>query len=414
MSSLTRRTFFHLGAFGTAFTLADQLRAADGRGPARPPARSRSAILIVLPGGPPHLDTWDPKPDAPAEIRGEFGSIPTRVPGVRVSEHFPLQAGLFDKLAVIRSVVGMTEEHADVQIQTGYPSPVARAGGRPSFGAVVSQHRGWAGGMPPFVSLRGMTTGSEPGSLGFAHRPFAPGDEADACLRPPTDISPDRLAGRRALLAGRLAIEGSGASGSTAGMDGYQRQAFDMIASGQVREALSLKREDGATLERYSGVESLLKARRLVEAGVGCVTVSLGSWDTHVDNFTRLRDQLPLADRGIAALVTDLHDRGLADDVIVLAWGEFGRTPRVNAAGGRDHWTPVMSAVLAGGGLRTGQVIGATDRHGERPAGSPCTVQQVLATVYRAVGIDPSTIIRDASGRPSPLVDDRDPIPELL
>lgn len=399
MSSRTRREFLRLGAFGAAFTLADQLQAADRRRRDGKPSRAKSAILVILPGGPPHLDTWDPKPDAPAQIRGEFGSIATRIPGVRISEHFPLQAGVFDKLAVLRSVVGMHEEHADSQIQTGYTSEVAKAGGRPSFGAVVSKHRGWVGGMPPFVSLRGMTTGSEPGFLGVAHRPFAPGDETEACLRPPPEISPARLAGRRALLTG---------------MDGYHAQAFDMIASGKVREALSIKREDEATLERFSGVESLLKARRLVEAGVGCVTVSLGSWDTHADNFKRLKDQLPLADQGISALVTDLHERGLADDVVVLAWGEFGRTPRINASGGRDHWTPVMSALLAGGGLKTGQVIGSTDRHGERPTSRPCSVQQVLATVYRAVGIDPSTTLQDTTGRPVSLVDDHGPIPELL
>ena len=406
MSSPTRRQFLKLGAFGAAFTLADQLRAAALR-----PPRARSAIMIVLPGGPPHLDTWDPKPDAPAEIRGEFGSISTRVPGVRISEHFPFQAKLFDKLAVIRSITGMSEEHADVQIQTGYSSTDAKAGGRPSFGAVVSKQRGWTGGMPPFVSLRGMTSGAEPGSLGFAHRAFAPGDEAEGCLRLSADLSPSRLAGRRSLLAG-LGVPGR--DDASEAMDGYQQQALEMIMSGKVCEALSLKGEDEATLERYSGVEALLKARRLAEAGVGCVTVSLGSWDTHANNFERLRDQLPLADQGISALVSDLHERGLADEMVVLAWGEFGRTPRVNAAGGRDHWTPVMSAVLAGGGLRTGQVIGATGRHGERPTRRPCTMQQVLATIYRSVGIDPSMTIRDAGGRSVFLVEDRDTIPELL
>jgi hypothetical protein len=415
MSHLTRRQFLRVGAFGAAFTLADQLRAAASRKPGGKPVRARSAILIFLPGGPPHLDTWDPKPDAPAEVRGAFGTIPTAVPGVRLVEHFPLQAKLLEKLAVVRSVVGMSDEHADVHIQTGYPSQAAKAGGRPSFGAVVSKRRGWAGGMPPFVSLRGMTTGSEPGFLGIAHRPFTPGDQAEASLRLPKDVPAGRLAERRALLAAFDNARGDAdASGSMAGMDSYQQQAFDMITSGRVREALSLKWEDGEALERYSGVEALLKARRLVEAGVGCVTVSLGSWDTHRDNFKLLKDQLPLADQGIAALVRELHDRGLAGDVAVLAWGEFGRTPKVNADGGRDHWTPVMSAVLAGGGLKTGQAVGSTDRRGEQPTEKPYTVQQVLATVYRAVGIDPGMTLPDATGRPVPLLDDREPIRELM
>ena len=199
-----------------------------------------------------------------------------------------------------------------------------------------------------------------------------------------------------------------------AGMDSYQQQAFDMITSGRVREALSLKREGEETLERFSGVESLLKARRLVEAGVGCVTVSLGAWDTHKDNFKTLKDMLPLVDQGVSALTQDLHERGLADDVVVLAWGEFGRTPKVNTAGGRDHWTPVMSALLAGGGLRTGQMVGATDRHGVGPKENPYTIQQVLATVYRAVGIDPATTLQDAAGRPVQLLDEREPICQLI
>jgi uncharacterized protein (DUF1501 family) len=415
MTLPTRRQFLHVGAFGAAFTLADQLRAADRRKAGANPVRSKSAILIFLPGGPSHLDTWDPKPDAPVEIRGEFRAIPTAVPGVRLVEHFPLQAKLFEKLAVVRTVVGMSEEHSDVHIQTGYPSQTAKAGGRPSFGAVVSKHRGWAGGMPPFVSLRGMTIGSEPGFLGLAHRPFTPGDEAEANLRLSKERSAGRLADRRALLSAfDNARRDADASGSMAGMDSYQQQAFDMITSGRVREALSLKREGEETLERFSGVESLLKARRLVEAGVGCVTVSLGAWDTHKDNFKTLKDILPLVDQGVSALTQDLHERGLADDVVVLAWGEFGRTPKVNTEGGRDHWTPVMSALLAGGKLRAGQVVGATDRRGAGPKEKPYTIQQVLATVYRAVGIDPATTLQDAAGRPVQLLDEREPIRELI
>jgi hypothetical protein len=405
----TRRQFLRVGAFGTAFTLADQFRARAGRA-----ARPKSAILIYLPGGPSHLDTWDPKAGAPAEIRGEFDSVPTRVPGVRLSEYFPLQAALLDKLAIVRSVVGMAEEHADVQVMTGYSSPAAKAGARPSFGAVVSKARGTGSGVPPFVSLRGMSAGTEPGFLGIAHRPFTPAGQAEAALRLPADVPPGRLAERRALLSAFGGRRDDDHAGAMAGLDAFQQQAFDMITSGRVRSAHSLAREDERTLERYSGVESLLKARRLVEAGAGCVTVGLGSWDTHKDNFRLLKEQLPPLDQGISALVQDLHDRGLAQDVVVLAWGEFGRTPKVNAVGGRDHWTPVMSAVLAGGGLKAGQVVGTTDRRGERPAEKAYTVQQVLATVYRAIGIDPNTALTDATGRPVYLLDDREAVRELL
>ncbi len=417
MSLLTRRQILHVGTFGAAFTFADQLRAAEMRKTSGKPVRAKSAILIFLPGGPPHLDTWDPKPDAPVEFRGEFGSIPTTVPGWRLTEHYPLQAKLFDKLAILRSLVGMSEEHSDVQLQTGYPSAAAKSGKRPSFGAVVSKQRGWGQGLPPFVSLRGMTTGSEPGFLGFAFRPFTPGgDQTEASLRLSADVTRDRLAERKSLLtAFNGGTRGPAPPALGAGMEDFQIQAFEMITSGKVREALSLKRESEENLERYSGVEALLKARRLVEAGVGCVTVSLGSWDTHKDNFKMLKDMLPQVDQGISALVQDLHDRGLGNDVVVLAWGEFGRTPKVNVNGGRDHWTPVMSALLAGGGLKVGQIIGSTDRRGERPTEKPYTVQQVLATLYTVMGIDPKMTLHDgATGRPVQLLGASDPIHELI
>jgi hypothetical protein len=407
----TRRQFLRVGTFGAAFTLADLLRADAARKGA---GRTKSAILVYLSGGPSQLDGWDPKPDAPAEIRGEFGTIPTRVPGVRVCEHFPLQAKLFDRLAVLRSVVGMAGDHSDVQVMTGYPSRTLRAGGHPSFGSVVSRMRG-TGAMPPFVSLRGMTAGTEPGFLGVAHRPFSPAAQAGADLRLSPDVPAARLDDRRKLLATFDDVRrDADASGAMAGMDSFQQRAFEMVMSGRVRAALSLVGEDAKALERFDGAEQFLKARRLVEAGVGCVTLNVGEWDTHRDNFRALRQQLPLVDRGVSALVEDLHERGLADDVAVLVWGEFGRTPRVNAGGGRDHWTAVMSAVLAGGGLKVGQAVGATDRRGEQPSERPYTVQQVLATLYRAVGIDPATTIPDATGRPVHLLDDRDPIRELV
>jgi hypothetical protein len=412
MSPTSRRQFLRVGVFGTAFTLADQLRAADLQKSVAKTARAKSAIMIFLPGGPPHLDTWDPKPDAPSEFRGEFGTIATTAPGVRFSEHLPLQAKIFDKLAILRSVVGMSEEHADVHIQTGFPSAVVKTTGRPSFGAVVSRQRGWTQGLPPFVSLRGLTTGSEPGFLGIAHRPFTPGnDEAASSLQLSAAVSRERLDERKMLLSG---FEVGNRSAVTAGLERFQQQAFEMITSGKIREALSLKRESEETLERYTDVEVLLKARRLVEAGVGCVTVSLGSWDTHKDNFKSLKEMLPLVDQGISTLVQDLHDRGLSDDVVLLGWGEFGRTPKINSDSGRDHWTPIMSAFLSGGGLKMGQVVGSSDRRGEQPMEKPYGVQRVLATVYKAIGIDPNMTIPDSTGRPFYLLDDREVIRELI
>jgi uncharacterized protein (DUF1501 family) len=203
-------------------------------------------------------------------------------------------------------------------------------------------------------------------------------------------------------------------NGTMAGLDSFTSRAFEMISSGGVRQALDLTREPAPTRQRYQGVEQFLTARRLVEAGVGCVTLAYGGWDTHGQNFTSLRRQLPVLDRGIANLVQDLYDRGLSNDVAVIVWGEFGRTPRINNNAGRDHWPQVMSALVAGGGMRMGQVIGASTSRGERPQDRPYTAAQVLSTIYRAVGIDPAMTFPNNAGRPVHILDDRMPVRELV
>jgi uncharacterized protein (DUF1501 family) len=413
--SRTRREFLRIGAFGAAFTLADQLRArAAGPSGTKPPG-AKSAVLIFLNGGPSHLDTYDLKPDAPSEFRGEFKPIKTNVPGIDICEYFPLQAKMMDKLALLRSVVAPADEHSDAAVMTGYPSTAVRAAGHPSFGAVVSKVRGLVNGMPGFMSLRGITLGCEPGFLGAAHRPFAPTGPTAADLRLPGGVTPARRAEQRDLLRAfddvRRDID---ASGAMAGMDAYQQQAVEIVASGRVREALNIAKEPAEVLERYSGAEHFLKARRLVEAGVGCVTLTVGDWDTHDNNFVKLKRDLPFVDRGVSALVGDLHERGLAKDVAVVMWGEFGRTPRINNRAGRDHWPAAMSALVAGGGFKTGQAVGATTARGEQPKERPYTVSQVLATLYKAIGIDPATTFPNATGRPVYVLDDREPVRELL
>jgi uncharacterized protein (DUF1501 family) len=198
-------------------------------------------------------------------------------------------------------------------------------------------------------------------------------------------------------------------------MDAYTGRAFDMISSGAVRKALDLKNEDPRTRDRYKGVEQFLTARRLVEAGVGCVTLSYGGWDTHSSNFKELKRQLPQLDRGVADLIQDLHDRGMADDVVTVVWGEFGRTPKINMSdAGRDHWSPVMSAMIAGGGLKMGQAIGASSAKGEYPKDRPYKVPHLLATMYQAIGIDPSATFPNGSGRPMYILDDRNLVEELI
>lgn len=410
---VSRRNFLKVGAFGAGLTLADMLRLRAGATPAGQPTRTKSAIMIYLPGGPSHMDMYDLKPDAPAEFRGEFRPIQTNVPGVQICEHFPRQAQIWDKLACIRSIVSV-DEHSDSLVMTGRSDRDNRTANHPSFGAVVSRMRsGLDSDMPAFVSLRGMSRGTEPGFLGISHRPFSPSGPGVENLRPLAQVTQERMSDRRSMLAAFDGVR-SDIDASLAGLDAFTARAFDMIASGGVRNALDLTREPANVRQRYRGVEQFLTARRLVEAGVGCVTLSIGGWDTHGQNFQQLRRQLPEVDRGVANLVEDLNDRGLFDDVVVVMWGEFGRTPRINNGAGRDHWAPVMSALVAGGGMRMGQAIGASSPRGERPQDRRYTVPQVLSTLYRTMGIDPAITFNNGAGRPVHIVDDREPVRELL
>jgi hypothetical protein len=369
--------------------------------------------MIYLPGGPSHLDMYDLKPDAPAEIRGEFKPINTNVPGVQICEHFPLQAQMWDKLACVRSIISV-DEHSDSLVSTGYSNRENMTANHPSFGSVVSRVRqNQLTEVPHFVSLRGMSRGTEPGFLGIAHRPFSPSGPANENLRPLPNVSMDRLNDRRTMMSTFDGVRRD-VDTNAAGLDAFSQRAFDMITSGGVRNALDLQREAQASRERYKGVEQFLTARRLVEAGVGCVTLSIGGWDTHGQNFQSLRRQLPQVDKGVANLVQDLHDRGLSNDVVVVMWGEFGRTPRINMNAGRDHWSPVMGALVAGGGLKMGQAVGATTARGERPQDRPYRASQVLSTLYHAVGIDPAQTFPNGAGRPMYILEDREPVRELV
>jgi hypothetical protein len=409
---ISRRGFLRIGAFGAGLTLAEmlRLRAVAGTG-----SSNKSAIMIYLPGGPSHMDMYDLKPDAPKEFKGEFNPIDTNVAGVQISEHFPLQAKMWDKLAVIRSIVSV-DEHSDSLVMTGFPERENRTANRPSLGAVVSKLRGSGhGDVPPFVSLRGMSRGSEPGYLGIAHRPFSPSGPGMNNLRLAQGVSQGRLDERKNLLEcfddARREID---ATGTMAGLDAFTARAFDMVATGKVRNALDLQKEDAKTRERYKGIEQFLSARRLIEAGVGCVTLAYGGWDTHGQNFQTLKRQLPILDRGIASLIQDLHDRGLANDVVTVVWGEFGRTPKINNNAGRDHWAPVMSALVAGGGLKMGRAVGSSTSRGERPKDRPYSVQRVLSTVYHVLGVDPAQTFLNGAGRPMHILDDRMPVNELV
>jgi len=428
---ISRRSFLKIGAFGAGLTLADLLQLKAAGASAAPTGRpsAKSAILIWLPGGPSHIDMYDMKPDAPAEFRGPFKPIKTRVPGFDICELMPLQAQIADKLALIRSCATSRDVgHNDAEVTTGYNLAINQTEHHPSMGSVISKLRGgMTGGIPPYVNLRDGPVialdgpiGVEPGFLGMAHRPFTPRGPDLANLRPATGVTMDRVNDRRSLLARFDSLRRDiDASGAMRAVDDFNGRAFEMVASGAMRKALDLSQEEPRSRDRYQGLEPFLTARRLVEAGVGCVTLAFGGWDTHKDNFPILKKQLPLLDRGVAHLIQDIHDRGMENDVVTLMCGEMGRTPKITFGfgaefPGRDHWPAAMSALVAGGGLRMGQVIGATDARAERPAGRPYSVSQVLSTVYSALGIDPSQTFRNGAGRPVYLLDDREPVAELI
>jgi len=417
---LSRRNFLRIGAFGAGLTLADMLRAkaqagvevGNGR-----TASQKAAIMIYLPGGPSHMDMYDLKPNAPAEFRGEFKPISTNVPGVQICEHMPRQAAMWDKLAAIRSIVSV-DEHSDSLVMTGYSENSNRNVGHPSFGSVISKLRAsGASDITPFVSLRGMSVGNEPGYLGVAHRAFTPDGQGLRNLKAADGVTMNRLDDRKDLLGKFDNIRREIDAGTTMrGLDAFAGRAFDMIASGSVRKALDLRHEEPRSLDRYKGIEQFLTARRLIEAGVGCVTLAIGGWDTHGANFKTLRKQLPEVDRGVANLIQDLHDRGMENDVVTVMWGEFGRTPKINNSdgGGRDHWSPVMSALIAGGGLRMGQMIGTSSARGEYPKDRRYTVPQVLSTIYHAMGIDSGMTFPNGAGRPMYILDERSMVSELM
>jgi uncharacterized protein (DUF1501 family) len=419
--NMSRRDFLRIGAFGSALTMTDILRAqsqpAEGQ-----TTRHKAAIMIWLNGGPPHLDMYDLKPDAPENIRGEFKPIQTNVPGVQICELMPLQARMWDKFAVIRSLVSK-EDHIDTEAMTGYPEAMNRNQAHPSFGSLVSKLReGYQPSVPAFVSLRGLTKGQEPGPLGVAHRAFTPTGEAGKNLRLPEGVSTAQLNDRKNLLASFDSMRRDlDATGTAHGLDAMTARAFDMVSSGAMRNALDLSREEQRSRERYRGIEQFLIARRLVEAGVSCVTLSFGGWDLHGSEFGEgahcfkgCRKQLPMLDRAVTQLIQDLHDRGMQDDVVTAMWGEFGRSPRITPTGGRDHWPQVMSALVAGGGLKMGQAVGSSSSRGEYPKDRPYHVTNLLSTMYRVLGIDPAKQFLDSTGRPRYILDDREPVAELL
>lgn len=455
---LSRRSVLRIGGLTVGgLALPAMLRA---EAPTALPKPLKGVIVVLLPGGPTHLDTFDLKPDAPPEIRGEFKPISTNVSGIDICEHMPRLARQADKFALIRSLVGFREDHNTHWCTTGWEShpamdssplvPGFPPGDWPSLGAVLSRKLGpRVPGVPPNVDLTPKdadarfilrTPPGQSGYLGVAHAGFEVEtvDRRNITLR---DVERSRFAERRSLIARfdgfRRAAD---ASNTAVGIDAFQRQACELLTSSRLAQALDLSKEDAATRRRYgldrahpderqgkTHLDQFLLARRCIEAGARCVTLAFSrwpfgrvlrgdhNWDWHKDLFPEAKKAIPLLDLGLATLLEDLSERGLLDDVAVVVWGEFGRTPRINKNGGRDHWPKVCSALVAGGGLRGGQVLGSTTRWGEEPRNRPVHFREVFATLYDRLGIDVATTqFTDLTGRPQYVIDNHRPISELL
>lgn len=433
---ISRRSFLQIGGLAMGGLSLPQLLQAEQQNPQR--QSHKAVIMIFLNGGPPHQDMFDLKPDAPAEIRGEFQPIATNVPGIEISELMPRVAGMMDKFSIIRSLVGSEGRHDSFQCCTGHqfrdPKP---QGGWPSMGSALSKLQGAVDpSVPPYIDLSQKMAHDPynikgPGFLGMAHSPFRPDGEVMSNMTL-NSISTVRLHERTRLLEEldtyRRKVDQKLAAESS---DNFTEQALGVLTSSRLVEALDLEKVDPKVRARYGiddpkvlgfdpkmGYQALmsrfLQARRAVEAGARMVTCSFADFDYHSDNFGRGRKVIPLLDQGVAALVEDLHERGLDQDVTVIVWGEFGRTPKINDKAGRDHWSRVHAGLLAGGGMPAGQVIGSTDKWAEAAVDRPVHMQEVFATLYHNLGIDPATTtIPDNNGRPQYLLERQAPIREL-
>jgi hypothetical protein len=425
---VSRRDFLTVGGtlFAGGLSLPRLLAAETASGTG---SSHRAVINVFLPGGPPHLDMWDLKPDAPAEVRGEFNPIDTNVPGIRICKHFPRMSKMMDKFAIIRSLVGSSGDHDAHQCMTGVRRDPQKMGYTPSMGAWVSKVQGPVDpAVPPHLTLM-YRTGEQKwgypgdgGFLGLAHSPFRLVGGKENGMKSDNmtlkGVTLDQLNDRVSLMKGFDTLDRSiDRSGVMDGMDSFNQQALDILTSSKLKEALDLSKEKPEVLDRYGvddpgferdGAPRMVRnfciARRLVEAGARVVSLNFTRWDWHGSdgkNFVQGKKDMPLLDRAVTALVTDLHERGLDRDVSVVVWGEFGRTPRINREASRDHWPQLSTALLAGGGMKTGQVIGASNRLAEHATERPVTHQQVFATLYRNLGINLSAVREfDPNGRP--------------
>jgi hypothetical protein len=418
----TRRDFLKVGALGLGgFLLPDLLRARAAAAAAGKTTRNASVVWLWLGGGPTHVETFDPKMSAPAEFRSVVGAVKTNVTGVEVGGVFPKVAARADKMAFVRSFAHSNSGHGGGThfVMTGYDYPPADSGQppiKPGLGAVVARHRGAnnpATGLPTYVRLSA-TYGDGPAWLGAAYAPF---DTSGNARRNMNVLVPEeRLTDRQSLLKTFDTLDRQiDKSGLVHGLDSFEAQAFDLIRS-RAREVFDVNRESPRTRDLYGpGLgQQMLMARRLCEGGAGFVTLHFGGWDMHGAIAQGMKQLGPQVDRAVAAFVEDCADRGLDRDILLVITGEFGRTPRINQGAGRDHWAPLSTLALAGGGLKMGQVVGESTAKAEVPKTTPISPQDLMATVFHVLGVPPDLQYKDPSGRPTPMVNGGKPIAELV
>jgi hypothetical protein len=433
---LRRRDFLQLGigsAAGLGFSQIMGLRAEAAARAGKASPDDVRCILVWLDGGPTHHESFDPKPDAPKEIRGDFTPIRTSVPGVYFSECVPKLAAIADKFSVVRSICHKDPNHGggNHYMMTGAPTPVpvncgAFVSFHPSFGSVVSYERGIRAGLPAYMSLPNQSRSGGPNFLGAEHSPFIVGGDPNAKgfrvrdVVLPRDISEGRARSRRELRASldRMArVHDKAAQDPALDFDSYYHQGIDLITSPTAQAAFDIESEPDMVRDlygRHSLGQRLLMARRLVEAGVSFVTCYYGGWDHHATIFDGLKSHMPPLDQGLAGLIADLDQRGTLDSTLVIALGEFGRTPKINDRGGRDHWPHAMSVLLAGAGVPRGQIVGATDRDGAYASENLYSPEDFAASLYTKLGIDPNLVLHKKDGRPVALVKGGRPIGELF
>ncbi len=422
---VNRRDFLQVGglaALGLPALLRTEARA-DGNGSGPPPATAKSVILVFLGGGLSHHDSFDPKPEAPSEVKGKYGPIATRTPGVRYGELMPRMAAISDKYSLVRSGSHGNDHHETATNWVLSGQFGSAFGDYPAIGAVVSHELGYRGPMPPYFAVpKNPSFTWELGKsafLGGRYESFKTGDPNAANFRVQDLALVNPQVDRRQTLrqaVDNLARQVEG-DDQMKTLDEFQRRAMDLVLSPEARRAFDLAREDPRLRDLYGRTttgQSCLLARRLVESGVRFVTVTSGGWDHHGNIFPSLDKRLPEIDNCLSALIEDLASRGLLDSTLVLCMGEFGRSPKINTTAGRDHWGHVASLVFAGGGVKPGRVVGASDDQGAYVTDRPISPSDVAATIYQAVGVDPSRHLVTPENRPVSILDQGSPVGELF